>query len=135
MKTQSNFNDENDTITISDEVYSSTGSRKIKFISTFPTPQLFKSKSTQDSFLVKETHFNILPNKKASDKIKTNKFSNPSLSTKVRMGEFFENSSGRKNDFSLLGKSKKKLTLQHPHSLEQRTTSVQANKRIKSTNS
>ena len=85
MKTQSNFNDENDTITISDEVYSSTGSRKIKFISTFPTPQLFKSKSTQDSFLVKETHFNILPNKKASDKIKTNKFSNPSLSTKVRI--------------------------------------------------
>lgn len=115
MKTQysqSNFNDENDTITLSNEVYSSTGSRKIKFISTFPTPQLFKSRSTQDSFLVKETHLNILPNKKDSDNIKTNKFSNSSLSTKERMGDFLENSSGRKSEFSLLGKSKKKLTLE-----------------------
>lgn len=110
---QPNSNDESDTVTLSDEVYSSTGSRKIEFKSAFPTPQLMKSKSTQDSYLIKENHINLIPKKKATDYNKTYKHSNPTFSSGLGGGEYLEKNpeKKRKIDFSLLGNSKKIITL------------------------
>lgn len=106
-------NDESDTVTLSDEVYSSTGSRKIEFKSAFPTPQLIKSKSTKESYLIKENHINVLPKKKVTDYNKTYQRSNPTFSSNQRDGECLEKNPDKKRklDFSLLGNSKKIITL------------------------